>query len=586
MAQLFGENWDKPAARPEERPALKPKPRRRKPKEKPSDTSATGQQDASPSTAAPEPPHTSVEVDAPDPSPTVQPVEPDPVTSDAAHVAEPASTPTAAEPMTEEAQPAPEPPPPPQMFFFDPWENNALPDFPLAILPEIVRNFVETQSAIIGCDPSGLAIAALANFSGAIDHRTKLKMQRHGSCYERSALWVLLVGDPSTMKTPVINLALKELEEYALAKRKEYSIALMRWEANGKKKEEQPKEPTPYIAFDVTMERLGELLARDERGILIKRDELAGWIGDMDRYGGRSRSASDRAFWLKTYDGGAYSMERVMRGGTYIGNASCSILGGIQLDRLIELKGDRLQTDGLLQRFLPVIIGPSKMPKDEPTASALSDYAKLTRELLNLEPQELELSDEAYRIMREVHQHLHDLEKASAGAAYGFQGYVGKLRGVAGRLAVILHMITERADPINKQIVSGLTMLKVQELVIEFLLPHASEFYRSAEVRGPGDRLQALGSYILTSKKAVISARDLVRNATGFRGLGLKEIKERLAPFISGGWLKPADPKDPDNNRWNVDPALAVHFEERRELEERQKQALAKLMHTKRKPVQ
>jgi hypothetical protein len=83
---------------------------------------------------------------------------------------------------------------------FNPWEAYIVPPFPFEVLPIDVQSFVKTQSTIIGCDPSALAMASLANFSAALDHRFRLKMMRHGNWWVSPRLWVLLVGDPSRKK--------------------------------------------------------------------------------------------------------------------------------------------------------------------------------------------------------------------------------------------------------------------------------------------------------------------------------------------------------------------------------------------------
>src|SRR4029453_13649452 len=49
---------------------------------------------------------------------------------------------------------------------------------------------------------------------------------------------------------------------------------------------EPPSPPPRFVTSDTTPEKLGELLARSSRGILVKRDEVAGWIGGMEKYGG------------------------------------------------------------------------------------------------------------------------------------------------------------------------------------------------------------------------------------------------------------------------------------------------------------
>jgi hypothetical protein len=41
---------------------------------------------------------------------------------------------------------------------FDPWAQFVVPTFPLEVPPAVVHDFVESQSAVIGCDPSAMAL--------------------------------------------------------------------------------------------------------------------------------------------------------------------------------------------------------------------------------------------------------------------------------------------------------------------------------------------------------------------------------------------------------------------------------------------
>ena len=195
---------------------------------------------------------------------------------------------------------------------FDPWENYIVPDFPLEILPAVVRRYVVEQSRVIGCDRSALAMACLAAFSGALDHSFKIKMMRNGDWHESVRMWVMLVGDVSVKKTPIITAATKALMRLQVEQLKEYEQEyaeykeqLAQWDQNSDDpKPEMPLPPPRYIASDTTVEKLAEILARSPRGILVKRDELPGWLGSMEKYGGGKAANSDRAFWLEAYNGG------------------------------------------------------------------------------------------------------------------------------------------------------------------------------------------------------------------------------------------------------------------------------------------
>src|SRR5689334_6274421 len=71
------------------------------------------------------------------------------------------------------------------------------------------------------------------------------------------------------------------------------------------------------------------LLRENPAGLLYVRDELAGWITQMEK---RTR---DRAFFLETWDGnGEFTFDRAGRGTVHARNLCLSVFGGIQPARL------------------------------------------------------------------------------------------------------------------------------------------------------------------------------------------------------------------------------------------------------------
>ena len=333
-------------------------------------------------------------------------------------------------------------------------------------------------------------MAALGALSGALDHRFALKLMRHGTWWAHPRLWLLLVGDPSSRKTPIINAATLPLEQHQTWLRENHQRELQDHVDSGGKPEQAPRAPARFVMWDTTTEKLGEILSHSERGLLVKRDEVTGWIGSMERYGTSGRGAgADRGFWLQAFDGGPFAQDRIGRGETYIKNLSVSLLGGIQPARLAELHG--LTSDGLLQRFLPVMVRAPSVPQDMPGGEEA--YAKLIKELILTPPKRLMLADDALVAMHQLHVYLHELEQASAGFAAGFQAFVGKLSGIAGSLALILHMVWNPGLGAVLP-VEPITVEQVHDLLIDFLLPHSFAFYRNAETVTDGDRLQRLAS--------------------------------------------------------------------------------------------
>jgi hypothetical protein len=328
----------------------------------------------------------------------------------------------------------------------------------------------------------------------------------------------------------------------------------------------------------VTVEKLGIILAGQDRGILIKRDELAGWIGQMEKYAAGRGSSADRAFWLQAFDGGPFTVDRVSRADLMINNLSASIIGGIQPARLAELTG--LTADGLLQRFLPALLSESTFPIDRTVTSEAERYSAIIKAIVGIAPQKLLLTDDAVEIMETLRRDLHNLERASGGLAEGLQGFIGKLPGIAGSLALIL---TVAADPDSAMgaRVQAPVVEDVSRLMHEFILPHGFEFYRTTEAASGGERLQRIASYILTGGKSRILPSNLAANVAGMRGITLWELNQRVSPLVSGGWLV-AEERGPITRAWKVNPKVHQFFSERTRQEDDRKAAIATLMNSPR----
>src|SRR5690606_31969039 len=89
-------------------------------------------------------------------------------------------------------------------------------------------------------------------------------------------------------------------------------------------------------------------------GIMIIRDELAGWLSSLQKFG----REGDREFYLESWNGyGSYTVDRVGRGTIHIPSLCLSIFGGIQPSKLKKYLSERLEKndDGLLQRFQVLI---------------------------------------------------------------------------------------------------------------------------------------------------------------------------------------------------------------------------------------
>src|SRR5262249_46069712 len=99
---------------------------------------------------------------------------------------------------------------------------------------------------------------------------------------------------------------------------------------------------------------LAPILLANPRGLLLARDELAGWIGSFDRYSGKGKAGEDAANWLSTFSAGSIIVDRktgIPRTIHVPQPAVCS-WGGIQPAVLQRALGLEHRESGLAGRLL------------------------------------------------------------------------------------------------------------------------------------------------------------------------------------------------------------------------------------------
>jgi len=115
------------------------------------------------------------------------------------------------------------------------------------------------------------------------------------------------------------------------------------------------------------------------------QDELSGFFGAMDKYGGGKGAAADRAFWLRSFNGGELALNRVGRGASLIPNLSVCLLGGVQPEPIRKVAADA-HDDGLLQRLFPKVLKPATMGQVAPAPEVVEVYGALVHALHRLKP--------------------------------------------------------------------------------------------------------------------------------------------------------------------------------------------------------
>ena len=360
---------------------------------------------------------------------------------------------------------------------WNPWQNTGGASFPVEVLPDTVRDYVTARAMITGADVSAYTMAALTGISAALDHRTVLKPKQHDGYHIHPVLWTMLCGDPSMRKSAPIDdvrAILSRLDRNALRARSDKVAAMV---ANGVEEKEAEKQ-TPHarrrVITDITTEKLCEVLSHQNTGIGLFRDELSGWIGAMDKYGGGGRgvgSAQDRSVWISAHASQPYTQDR-KTDTRVIEMLSCSILGSIQPTRLKEMPA--LESDGLLQRFTPVVMAPAKPDLDEPVDPQARDrFSDLLATLGRLEQATLfRLSPEGTRVYMKFSHAMTEAAILTDPSPH-FGTFLGKLPRTLGVITLLLHAVDVVESLIDeKEDVPVETIQRAQRIIDKFIIPH------------------------------------------------------------------------------------------------------------------
>ncbi len=406
-------------------------------------------------------------------------------------------------------------------------------------------------------------------------------------------LWVALVGDPSSNKSPAIDAATEplrametELAEHHKTRLITYQTVAERarqetlaWQADVKDATKEgrstptmpdaavaPIEPqrTRLVVQDATPEAMCDILAGNPNGTLLKRDELAGWLMSFERY-----STGGREFWLEAYGGREHTIDRKgnKAGPVTVPFNGVSVLGGIQPDKLRECL---LTTpdDGLVPRFLWV--WPEAKEYVRPTRVADAGYLDAIyrrlqtlqadrKESGRIEPRVMLLSDAAANVF-EAWIRENDVAVREASSLY--KGFVGKLRGMVLRLALVAEMLAW-ADKGGREpdAISLETLAAVLEFVDDYAKPSALRVFGDAALPETERNAAALARYIVKTNATRINARD-IRRTSGIATLKhAQDVDAATEALEEAGWLRALKQRQGDtpgraSKDYTVNPAV------------------------------
>lgn len=450
----------------------------------------------------------------------------------------------------------------------------------LKLLPEPLGPWAEDTATRMNAPVEFTATAALVAAAGVLGNRVLVAPdpEANPGWLEAPNLWGLLVGEPGTKKSPVMEAAFAPLHALEAELHRENQRRRTEWELDRRNRKKgdpvteddlHPPAEEALLAHDITPEKLADLLEHNPYGLTAFQDELLGLIAAWER----PEKAGERQFYLKLWNGlSPHTVRRIQRGSHYLPVCTLSLLGGAQpgpLRRYILEAAKGWNNDGLLHRFQLCVYGelppyqrvvrPPNSLKAEYTArlEGLAGLAarlsgapqvelrpELTRPVLTFDPEAQAL------YLQWLEQTARESRQPSTPTLK--RSLLEKQAGLVPKLALLLHLVEQYPTPGPR--IGKLPTARAIALANLYKL-HTLNLWQEA-IRPEVQGVALLGRRILerTQTKAAFSyqrfsERDILR--ANWKGLSDPEtVRRALGELEARGWIAR------EGNAWVPNPRL------------------------------
>lgn len=371
-------------------------------------------------------------------------------------------------------------------------------DFPIDIYPMFIQRYISEVSSTLNANIDFLGCGFLWALSLCVGNTIKIEPKK--GWQEAAILWIALVGRAGVGKTHTIKAITNPLEHLNGREIKKYADSMSKYEAYQAldKKEklfaEEVKKPrkTKFIAEDITMEALVELHEANPNGIGILKDELVGWIKDMNKY----REGSDLQKYLSSWSNGILSSDRKTSGSSYVEKSFIPIIGGVQPSILTGVYTPENKENGFIDRILLCYpeIQVERYNKKEMSEKLMNEYYEFMTFLFdniktsllkyddfgNITPFIVRLSPDADKQWNRIFDKITDMQNSDNENEY-IKSVLPKMKSYILRFALLLDVLYIYSDQKDLSLISERAILNAEKLGDYFILMAKKNKFQSME---------------------------------------------------------------------------------------------------------
>lgn len=412
----------------------------------------------------------------------------------------------------------------------------APPPYAFDDVPPVIGEFAYHYSQATGHDQSGIIVASVTAGASVIDDRYMLAVRPESNWYISARQWSFLCGGASAGKSPSIRAATDTIKRL-------HGELHEQWRAanEGKHRTERDPAPATYTS-DTTIAALSERLQGNPRGLLMLTEEFASWIGAIDS-GDRGDASKNRGDWLQLRDGGPHQIDRVERGSVYVPNWGVSVLAACTPNGLAK-QMKYMPEDGLIQRFVPCIMGAPNIDANGDARPALTSWSQWLEWAYKFTARD----SRSYIAIGEPAKRMFDLEVseirrlviATEEFAPAYASHLGKHPGMLAEIALVFHVFSTASGERPESEI-GEAVMQYAIRYMRKVRRHAHVLYSNILSTAPAFELaQALArSIVAADEKLTTIGRDwMTQHCQAFKKADDRLRREAVQILEDADWLE------------------------------------------------
>jgi hypothetical protein len=325
-------------------------------------------------------------------------------------------------------------------------------DFPIEVFPFKIQTLIAEANRTLYFPIDYIASAILAAGSIALGRKLIVKVKEGWT--EQSVLYIALVGSPGDNKSHPLEFALKPIMKAQSEIYDEYKIALDQYRklTDEDKQGQRPPIWKQYILNDFTNEALLSAHLCNLNGIGVYKDELMGWINEMNRY----RNGGDEQFWISNFSGKPIVVNRKSGENYQIDHPFISVIGTVQPGIMDQIFTNEKSANGFTDRILfayPENLSAMKWTEHEIESEYLKKYDEIIGNIISLaisddkfvQSKTIGFDESAKEIFKDFYDTI-QIERHKKIANSKVLEYSAKLISYVPRLALILQVLSWAAE--------------------------------------------------------------------------------------------------------------------------------------------